>query len=85
MLTLNEVKEFMRIDHDAEDGFLSVLLVLAKEMCENYLRHDLPEQQIESIRLAQLMIIGHFYENRTGASIPQAVYRLLDAYRDEVF
>ena len=85
MLTINDVKEFMRIDHDAEDGFLSVLLVLAKEMCENYLRHDLPEQPIESIRLAQLMIIGHFYENRTGATLPSAVYRLLDAYRDEVF
>ena len=84
MLTLDYVKEFMRIDHDEEDGYLSVLLILAKEMCENYLRTNLPEE-CESVKQAQLLIVGHFYENRSGTPVPDTVYRLLDTYRKEVF
>lgn len=86
MLTLDYVKEFMRIDTDAEDGYISVLILLAKELCENYLRCDIPpDDKLESIRQAQLLVIAHFYENRDGADVPPAVYRLLDAYRKEVF
>lgn len=85
MLTLDFVKEFLRIDHDGEDGYLSVLIILAKELCENYLRHELPTERIEPIEQAQLLVVSHFYENRSGAPIPDAVYRLLDAYRNEVF
>ena len=84
MLTLDYVKEFMRIDHDEEDGYLSVLILLAKEMCENYLRTDLPEDS-ECVNQAQLLVISHFYENRNGTPVPDTVYRLLDAYRKEVF
>lgn len=85
MLTLDYVKEFMRIDHEEEDGYISVLILLAKEMCENYLRCDLPEEEIESIKQAQLLIVSHFFENRNGADVPKAVFHLLDAYRNEVF
>lgn len=85
MLTLDEVKEFLRIDHSEEDGYISVLLLLAKELCENYLRTDLPKEPVESVRQAQLLVIAHFYEQRNGTPVPEAVYRLLDAYRKEVF
>ena len=85
MLTLDYVKEFLRIDHEEEDGYLAVLILLAKELCENYLRRDLPEEHVESIEQAQLLVIAHFYEHRNGEPIPNAVYRLLDAYRNEVF
>ena len=84
MLTLDFVKEYMRIDHDSEDGYLSVLLILAKELCENYLRTELPENN-ESVKQAQLLVVSHFFENRNGGAVPEAVYRLLDAYRNEVF
>ena len=85
MLTLEYVKEFLRIDHDEEDGYISVLIILAKELCENYLRHELPTERKEPIEQAQLLVVSHFFENRSGAPIPDAVYRLLDAYRNEVF
>ena len=85
MLTIDEVKEFLRLDTDAEDGYISVLLLLAKELCENYLRKELPNEQIESIRLAQLLVISHYFEHRDGTPLPKAVYRLLDDYRNEVF
>ena len=85
MLKLDEVKGFLRIDHNEEDGYISVLLLLAKELCENYLRKDIIEPMPESVRQAQLLVISHFYENRSGTGVPDTVYRLLDAYRKEVF
>jgi hypothetical protein len=85
MITLDSVKEFLRIDHTEEDGYLNILILLAKEMCENYLRTDLPETLPESIRQAMLIVIAHFYEKRGGEPVPQVVYRLLDTYRKEMF
>ena len=85
MLKLDEVKEFLRIDHNEEDGYISVLLLLAKELCENDMRKDIIEPMPEAVKQAQLLIISHFYENRTGEPIPDALYRLLDAYRKEQF
>ena len=85
MLSLDTVKEFLRIDHNEEDGYLSVLLLLAKELCENYLRTSPLDDEKECIRQAQLLVVSHFYEHRDGAPVPSAVYRLLDAYRNEVF
>lgn len=84
-LQLNDVKEYLRIDHDAEDGYISVLLLLAKELCENYLRCSIPDPLPEVVKQAELLVIAHFYENRSGGPVPDAVYRLLDAYRNEVF
>lgn len=85
MLKLDEVKDFLRIDHNEEDGYISVLLLLAKELCENYMRKDIIEPMPESVRQAQLLVISHFYENRSGTGVPDTVYRLLDAYRKEEF
>ena len=85
MLTLDEVKEFLRIDHNEEDGYISVLLLLAKELCENYMRKDIIEPMPESVRQAQLLVISHFYENRSGTPSPETVYRLLDNYRKDQF
>lgn len=74
MLTLDYVKEFLRIDHSEEDGYISVLLLLAKELCENYLRTSLPTPVPEPVKQAQLLVISHFYENRTGEQVPDAVH-----------
>ena len=85
MLTLENVKQFLRIDTDEEDRYITALRNIAKETCENYLRQPLPTESIESIKLAQLLIISHYFEHRDGAPLPKAVYRLLDDYRNEVF
>ena len=44
MLTLTEVKQYLRLDTDAEDRYLKILLILAQEMCENFTRLPLPEE-----------------------------------------
>ena len=85
MLTLSDAKEFLRIDHTEEDGYISVLLLLAREMCENYLRQALTSPLPESIKQAMFLIIAHFYENRSGESVPSVIFRLLDPFRKEEF
>ena len=82
-LTLEEIKQFLRLDTDAEDGFLQILLLLAAEMCVNYTRQELPDQLPESYRQAMLVIIGYFFENRNGTKdgLPVIVRTLLDPYR----
>ena len=44
MLTLDEVKEYLRLDTDCEDGYLNILILLACEMCENYTRIPIPDK-----------------------------------------
>ena len=85
MITLSEVKEFLRIDYTEEDGYLNILILLSHELAENYLRASLPVALPESIRQAMLIVIAHFYEKRDGEPVPQVVYRLLDTYRKEMF
>jgi len=89
-LELAAVKEFLRVDGNAEDGYLNILVLLAAELCKNFLRLDeLPEN--ESVQQAQLIIIGFFFENRDGVNnvsregIPPAVYALLSPYRKVAF
>ena len=38
MLTIEEVKQYLHLDSDAEDDYLRILIILAGEMCENYMR-----------------------------------------------
>jgi len=87
MLTLNEVKEYLRMDSDAEDDYINVLVLLSSEMCENYTRLDLPDPLPESYKQAMLICIGYFFENRDGikANVPKIFYTLLDPYRKAAF
>ena len=85
MLELSDVKNFLRIDNDDEDRYINVLILLSMEMSQNYMRRELPEPMPLSIKQAGLIIISHFYEKRDGEPMPEAVYRLLDAYREEAF
>lgn len=87
MLTLEETKEYLRLDSDAEDEYLKILILLASEMCENYTRLELPETLPESYKQAMLICIGYFFEHRDGTKdgIPRVFYTLLLPYRKAAF
>jgi hypothetical protein len=85
-LTLEEAKIHLRLDTDEADSTINQLILLSTEVCQNYMRSDLPEECPESIRQACLILIGYFNENLEGKEpIPDVVYRLLDPYRVEGF
>ena len=96
MLTLQETKDFIRLDGDDEDALVSSLIVTAKELVEETLRYKLMEfEEIpETVHQAMLIVVGTLYEERqiakdkSGVDIKETldlVRRMLFAYRKEAF
>ena len=96
MLTLQETKDFLRLDGDDEDALVSSLIVTAKELTEGVLRRKLTEfKEIpETIHQAMLIVVATLYEERqvakdkSGVDIKETldlVRRMLFAYRREEF
>jgi len=88
MLDLAEVKLFLRLDDNSEDGYLNLLILLSSEMLLNYLRtEELPVEIPSALKQAMLIIVGYFYESREGTKegIPDVVYTLLNPYRKAEF
>ncbi len=96
MLTLQETKDFLRLDGDDEDALVSSLIITAKELIEEVLRRKLTEfKEIpETVHQAMLIVIGTLYEERqvardkSGVDIKETldlVRRMLFAYRREAF
>ena len=75
MLTIEEVKQYLHLDSDAEDDYLRILILLAEEMCENYTRLAMPDELPES------------YKQRDGTKngVPSIFYTLLRPYRKAAF
>jgi len=96
MLTLQETKDFLRVDGDDEDTLISSLIITAKVLTEDVLRRPLTEfeELPDPIRQAMLIIVGTLYEERqvskdkTGVDIKETldlVRQMLFGYRREKF
>ena len=96
MLTLQETKDFLRLDGDDEDALVSSLIVTATELTEGVLRRKLTEfkEVPETVHQAMLIVVATLYEERqvakdkSGVDIKETldlVRRMLFAYRREVF
>ena len=96
MLTLQETKDFLRLDGDDEDALVSSLIVTAKELTEGVLRRKLTEfkEVPETVHQAMLIVVATLYEERqvakdkSGVDIMETlvlVRRMLFAYRREAF
>jgi uncharacterized phage protein (predicted DNA packaging) len=89
MLTIEETKLHLRVDHDHEDTLITALMSAATAATADYL--GLPLDQMTStvpspIKAATLLLIGDLFENRT-AQVEKVLYRndtyerLLSTYR----
>jgi hypothetical protein len=96
MITLQEAKEFLRVDGDDEENLIASLIVAARELTEDVLRRPLAEIEHlpETVRQAMLIVVATLYEERqiskdkTGIDISETldlVRRMLFAYRKERF
>lgn len=95
IITLEEAKLFLRVDHSEEDALISGFIEAAQEACENHLGQGLDELGNEipkTIRQAAFFLVGHYYSNRTAVvvgtianELPLAVKSLLDPHRDHPF
>jgi hypothetical protein len=96
VLTLQETKDFLRLDGDDEDALVSSLIVTAKELTEDVLRRPLSDfrEVPDTVHQAMLILVGTLYEERqvakdkSGVDIKETldlVRRMLFAYRKARF
>ena len=64
IVTEDEVKVHLRIQHDEEDEYISSLIAQAQAAAEDYCRVQFSDPAPEPVRLAVLLMVSHFYENR---------------------
>lgn len=88
VVTVEEVKMHLRVDHDEEDAYLEGLIAQAQAVAEDYCRVSFPDEAPEPVRLAVLLMISHYYENRDNpdkqvyVTMRLAFENLLYPYRD---
>lgn len=88
VVTVSEVKAHLRIQHDDEDEYLASLIAQAQSAAEDYCRVIFPGDASPAVRLALLLMISHYYENRDNPdkhvylALRMAFENLLYPHRD---
>lgn len=89
MLTLEETKAHLRVDHEHEDALIYGLMATATSATAEYLNlsvDQLTTTVISPIKSAALLLVAGLYENREDQTDRQlyrndTYYRLLAPYR----
>ena len=76
IVTLCEVKAHLRIDHDAEDAYLESLIRQAQAVAEDFCRTAFAEFVPEPVRLAVLLFVSYYYENRDSPGMCPTARRM---------
>ena len=88
VLTAEEVKAHLRIQYGDEDAYLDGLIRQAQAAAEDFCRVAFDDIAPEPVRLAVLLMISHYYENRDNPdkqvylAMRLAFENLLYPYRD---
>lgn len=88
ILTIEEVKAHLRIQHDEEDELIEGFIAQAQAVAEDYCRVQFEDTAPEPVQLAVLLMVSHYYENRDNPdrqvymTMRIAFENLLYPYRD---
>ena len=90
VVTLEEIKNYLRIDFDEDDGLLLSLLSTSERMCMDILRTDERDmlQNTENVRTAVMYATAYLYEHREEAdhhALILTLRALLSGSRKEAF
>lgn len=71
MITLQEAKNYLRVDHSEDDKLIQDLILTAKKLCLDVGRMDEEKlaQNEDTVRTAMLFALGYLYENRNTADM----------------
>ena len=67
IVSVDELKSHLRIQHDEEDSLMESLLLQAQAAANDFCRTEYDTEAPEPVRLAVLLIASHFYENRDNS------------------
>ena len=90
VLTLEETKQYLRVDSSDEDGFISGLIETGERLCADVARMEKSELEahLPMVRIAVLYAAAYLYEHREQADhgeLVQTLRSLLFGIRKEVF
>ena len=68
MITLQEAKNYLRVDHSEDDKLIQDLLLTAKKLCMDVGRMSEEDFSVneDTVRTAVLFALGYLYENRSN-------------------
>jgi len=67
IISVDQVKEHLRIQHEEEDSYIDSIIQQAQAAAEDYCRVSFEDGAPESVRLAVMLMVSHYYENRDNA------------------
>lgn len=89
VVSVDEMKPYLKVEHDEEDGILEGLIVQAQAAAEDYCRVQFDEGSCPApVRLAIMLMVSHYFENRDNSdrfmysTMLNSFKNLLYPYRD---
>ena len=78
MITLNEMKNYLRVDTPEDDKLIQDLMLTAKKLCMDVGRmsEDRFEDNEDTTRAAMLYCVSYLYENRNTADFSKLTLTL---------
>ena len=88
VISLDEVKTYLRVDGDSEDALITSFICSAEEMCEGIIRYSLADLETvpEIIKQAIYYGVACLYEQREkveAKEVLEVMKNLLFSYRKE--
>lgn len=88
IVSADDVKLHLRIEDDEEDDYIETLIQQAQAAAEDFCRTEFGDEAPHPVRLAVLLMVSHYYENRDNpdrtiyTTMRMAFENLLYPYRD---
>lgn len=91
-VVLSDIKDHVQFHEADDDALLTGYLAAAEQHVQNHTRRDFdaefPDAWPDPVKVAVMLIVGHFYENRTSvvtgtstSKMPMSSLALLESYR----
>ena len=69
IVSLEEMKQYLRVDYDDDDSIITALITGAEKLCSDILRADSTDvlTQADNGKVAVMYAVAYFYEHREEA------------------
>lgn len=78
MVTLQEAKNYLRVDHSEDDKLIQDLLLTTKKLCMDVgrMNEEKLSENEDTVRTAMLFALGYLYENRNTTDMKKLTLSL---------